>query len=94
MDETLKNKRGAILAVARRYRLERVRVFGSAARGELKVASDVDLLAEFPEGFSLFDHAAAQRDLAAVAGRPVDLVSEAGLRPRVRQRVMGEAVPL
>ena len=94
MDEALKDKRMAILAVANRYRLERIRVFGSAARGELRDSSDVDLLAGFPDGFSLLDHAAAQRDLTTAAGRPVDFVSEAGLRPRVRQKVTGEAVPL
>jgi len=94
MDSILRQKRGAVLAVAERHRLRRVRVFGSAARDDLRDDSDIDILAEFPPGFTLFDHAVVERELGELLGRPVDLVSEAALRPRVRQNVTREAVAL
>ncbi|MEK6710947.1 MAG: hypothetical protein AABZ64_10245 [Nitrospinota bacterium] len=45
-------------------------------------------------GMSLFKHAALERELAELLGCEVNLVSERGLKPRVRERVMKEAVPL
>jgi predicted nucleotidyltransferase len=62
-------KREEVLAIARRYRLRHVRVFGSAARGEFTPRSDVDLLAEFPEDFTLLQKSAAERELAEALGR-------------------------
>ena len=72
----------------------RLAVFGSVLRGEASPASDVDLLVEFEPGRSLLDHAALQIELEALLGRRVDVASERGLRPRVRERVLREARPL
>jgi predicted nucleotidyltransferase len=69
-------------------------LFGSTARDEAGDTSDLDLLYEYdPSGkFSLFDQAGAMLELSEQLGAKVDLVSRAGLRPRLRERVEGEMI--
>ncbi len=69
-------------------------LFGSTARDEAGLASDLDLLYEYdPETkFSLFDQASAMLELSDDLGTKVDLVSRFGLRPRLRERIEGEMV--
>jgi len=90
----ISEKRVQILLVAAAHGARNVRVFGSVARGDSGAESDVDLLVEFEPGRSLLDHAALQIELEALLGRRVDVASERGLRPRVRERVLREARPL
>lgn len=92
--ETLRRHREAVLAIAKAHHAGNVRVFGSAARGEDGAASDIDLLVAFGPKTSLFQHAAMERELAALLGRPVDVVSDRGLRPEIRRAIESEAVPL
>ena len=86
--------RGEILRLAAAHGARNVRIFGSVARGESGAESDLDLLVEFEPGTSLLDHAALQIELEAVLGRRVNVASERGLRPRVRERVLRETRPL
>ena len=83
----------ALAAICARYGVTELSVFGSAARGELRDDSDIDLLAEFDEGRSvtLFTLIDLQTELAALLGRTVDLVPKRGLKPLVRERVLTEA---
>jgi predicted nucleotidyltransferase len=69
-------------------------VFGSVARDEVSKSSDLDLLVDLEDGRSLFDHAAMLLELKELLGREVDVVTSRGLRPRIRERVMAEAIPL
>ena len=46
LDELGEDKRAAILAIAARHGVQRVRVFGSFARGDARADSDIDLLIE------------------------------------------------
>lgn len=92
--ESLKERREEILLVAAQYGASRVRVFGSVARGDASMDSDVDLLVQFEPGATLLRHAALVRKLKNIIGRDVQVVSERALRPRIRDRVIQEAVPL
>jgi predicted nucleotidyltransferase len=80
--------------LAAEYGVREVRVFGSVARGEAGPDSDIDLLACLDPEVSLLRQAALVRHLQDLLGCRVDLVSERALRPRVRDRVLREAVPL
>ena len=63
-------------------------LFGSFARGEETPLSDVDLLVQYDEdGISLLKHAAMICELEKLLDRPVDIVEDGTLRPRVRERV-------
>ena len=92
-DRITKN-RGEILALAGRFGIKNIRIFGSVARHEAREGSDIDFLVEFPAGTSLFEHAAFQQELADLLGCDVDVASVNGLRERVRNTVLQEAVSL
>ena len=92
--ELLKDKREDILRIAAHHGARNVRVFGSVARGEADDRSDIDLLVEMDLGRSLLDHAALWLDLQELLGCKVDVVSDRGIKKRIRDRVLREAVPL
>jgi uncharacterized protein len=91
---TLAERRAEILALAKRYRAGELRVFGSVARGDNTEHSDVDFLIKPGLGCSLFDLGGLLEDLQDLLGCRVDLVTEEGLKPRLRERVLKEAIAL
>ncbi len=72
----------------------RLSLFGSTARGDHSPDSDIDLLAAFDDArrISLLDVAGIERQISQMLGRPVELVEEGTLKPRVRKNVEAEAV--
>jgi uncharacterized protein len=87
-------KKEEILEAARKRGARRVRIFGSVARGTTDADSDVDFLVDMEPGRSLFDLGGLQMDLQGLLGHPVDIVTEAGLRVRIRDTVLREAIAL
>ena len=94
IEALLKTKRSEILQIASKHGASNVRIFGSVARGQSDSASDVDLLVEFRPGTTLLDHAGLVLELEALLGVKVDVISDNGLRERIRERVLKEAVAL
>ena len=94
LEDLLKAKREEILHVCAKYGAHNVRVFGSVARGEADELSDIDFLIELEPGRSLFDLGGLQYDLERLLGCRVDVVTERGLKPRIQERVLREALPL
>ena len=92
--DILISKREDVLLIAARHGARNVRVFGSVARGDADEKSDIDLLVDFEPGRSLLDHAGLWMDLQELLGCKVDVVSERGIKPRIRERVLQEALPL
>jgi len=90
----LQSRRNDILSIAAHYGARNVRVFGSVVRGEARPDSDVDFLVDMEAGRSLFDLGGLLYDLRVLLGVDVDVVTEKGLRPRIRAQVIREAVPL
>lgn len=90
----LKEKREEILRVAAKYGAHNVRVFGSVARGEADRASDIDFLVELEPGRTLLDLGGLQVELEELLGCHIDVVTEHGLKLRLRERVLQEAVPV
>ena len=73
--------------IMRRFAVKRLSVFGSAARDEMRDDSDIDVLVEF-RGPATFDgYFDLKAYLEQLFGRPVDLVTEKGLKPRARRHV-------
>ena len=85
-------RRKAILALADRYGVYDVRVFGSVARGDACDESDIDLLVKVRQGRSLFDLGGFLMDVQDLLGCKVDVLTDDGLKPRIRERVLREAV--
>lgn len=92
--ELLKARREEILVAAAAHGARNVRIFGSAARGSADDLSDVDFLVDMEPGRTLFDVGGLLADLREILGRNVDVVTPHGLRQRMRDRVLREAVPL
>jgi uncharacterized protein len=86
--------RDDIERLAREHKARNVRVFGSVARGEADEASDLDLLVDVEPDATLLDLGALLMDLQELLGCRVDIVTEEGLRERIREAVIKGAVPL
>jgi predicted nucleotidyltransferase len=93
--ETLRKKRSEILEIAAKHGAFNVRVFGSVARGEETPQSDIDFLIDydlakitpwFPGGLLM--------DLQDLLGRKVDILTEQGISPWLKERILAEAKPL
>ncbi len=89
----VESRREQVLTIAARHHADRVRLFGSAARGDDGPDSDIDLLVDFDQGSSLFDLMHMARELQALFGRAVDVVSADGLKGRDRA-ILAESVDL
>ncbi len=92
--ELLREKREEVLRVAAQHGAYNVRVFGSVARGETSPESDVDLLVSMKSGKTLLDFIALWQDLEQILDCKVDVISEGGVSPYLRERILAEAVPL
>jgi predicted nucleotidyltransferase len=87
-------KRTQILRIAAQNGVERLRVFGSVARGTDDEQSDVDFLVELAPDRSLLDLGNFLYEVRSLLGKEVDVVTEKGLQRRIRDRVLAEAVDL
>jgi predicted nucleotidyltransferase len=84
--------RRELLAAAAEAGAQRVRLFGSVARGDDRADSDVDLLVQLAPGRTLLDLARLETRLEQLLQRPVEVVPEAGLREPFRSAVLRDAV--
>jgi uncharacterized protein len=92
--EFLKDRREVILRIAGKHGALNVRIFGSVARGEADETSDIDFLVDMGPNRSPFFPGGLIVELEEYLGRKVDVITENGLRERIRERVLKEAVPL
>lgn len=94
MDPFIEQHRDTIKKLAADRGAVRVRLFGSLARGEGGPQSDVDLLVDLAEGRSALALGGLLMDLQERLGRRVDVVTPAALHPRIRDKVLEQAVDL
>ena len=92
--DVLKIKRNDILRLASQHGAHHVRVFGSVARGEAGPASDVDLLVQMDSGRSLLDLIGLTQELESILQRKVDVLTDEGLSPYLKERIQAEAIPV
>ncbi len=92
--ELLEKKKGEILRIAARHGARNVRVFGSVARGEARLDSDVDFLVEVGPGRTPFFPGGLIADLEDLLGKKVQVVTQEDLHWYIRDRVLEEALPL
>lgn len=94
IEQLLRQKRDEIQRIAAKHGATNVRLFGSAARGEMRPDSDVDLLVDTGPKTSSWFPAGLVLDLEEILGCRVEVVTEKGLNPHLKERVLREAVPL
>ena len=89
--EEIKQK---ITPILKRYSVKRAGIFGSVARGEAEVDSDVDILVELPKGASLLDLAGLKIDLEGMLGNEVDVLTYNSIYPLLKERILSEEVAI
>lgn len=77
--------------IFRSYGVQRASVFGSAARGEERVDSDVDLLIRLGRPMGLISYSRFVGDLKEALARDVDVVTEDALNPHLKPAVLKDA---
>ena len=92
--DLLHSKRQEVLEIAERHGVTSIRVFGSVARREETSTSDVDFLVTTGPRVSSWFPAGLILDLEKLLGRPIDIVTESGLNPLLRDQVMTEAIAI
>ena len=90
----LLNKKPEILKLATKHGAFNIRIFGSTARGTRTPRSDVDILVSMKPGRTFFDLVSLWQDLEELLGKKVDVVSENGLSPFLKDQILAEAKPL
>lgn len=91
MHALIESHRAEIRALAERHGLRDVRIFGSMARGDADEASDVDLLVTLPAGCIGLALGALLMDVQDLLDRRVHVMTDHGLHPGLRDRVLEEA---
>ena len=86
--EELQASRDQIYAIAEKYGVTNIRVFGSVVRGDADAMSDVDFMVNMREGQSVFDLVAFQGEVGNLLHRDVDVVEIEGIRNPLRRRYM------
>jgi len=90
----LRAHRDALAKIGNMYGIDNIRVFGSVARGEADRDSDLDLLIDVAPGHGYFDMVAFALDVEDLIGVFTQVATERGLKRRMRERILAEAVTL
>jgi len=75
-----------------KYRVKEIGIFGSYVRAEQNKKSDLDVLVTFYETIDLFAFVELENHLSDILGLKVDLVMKDGIKPRLKERILNEAV--
>jgi len=93
--ENLREQRSQILQIAARHGAFNIRVFGSVVRGEETAEGDIDFLIDYDKNqTTAWFPGGLLMDLQDLLGRKVDVLTEPGISPRIREKVLSEAQPL
>jgi hypothetical protein len=92
--ELIDEKRDEILRLAAKHGMRNVRIFGSVARGQARIDSDVDFLVETEPNRSFLDICGLTINLQELLGRRVDMLTDSGLYWLLRRRILKEARPI
>ena len=94
LEQLIREKNTDIKAIAAKHGAKNIRLFGSVIRGEAGQDSDIDFLVDTEPSTSSWFPAGLVLDLEDILGCRVDIVTERGLNPYIREHVLNEAVPL
>ncbi|HJX26599.1 MAG TPA: nucleotidyltransferase family protein [Thermoanaerobaculia bacterium] len=91
LEDILTTLREQHALLSRRYPIRRMALFGSWARGEARLESDVDVLVEVDPSIGL-RFVDLGEELERALGRPVDLVSRRAIKPSFWERIEPELI--
>jgi len=90
--DLIKEIKGVLVEVLKKYEVKRAAFFGSIVRGEATEDSDIDLLIEFEGRKSLLDLVGLKLELQELLGREVDIITYKSLHPLLKERILNEQV--
>ena len=79
------------LSLYNKYHVKTLRIFGSMARGESRIDSDIDLLVTFSKPISLLQMVGLERELSTIVGRKIDLLTTKSVSRYLRNRILKES---
>ena len=94
IDEIISKLRDIMPALAEEYSVRNLQAFGSYTRGQQNRESDLDILVDFYETIDLFMYMELEEFLSELLGIKVDLVMKDTLKPRIKERILKEAIPV
>jgi predicted nucleotidyltransferase len=94
IDQFIKKLKKIKPTIESKYSVKNLEVFGSYIRGEQKKGSDLDVLVEFSNTIDLFKYIELENYLSEKLGVKVDLVMKDTLKPRIKDRILNEAIPV
>lgn len=94
IDAILKKLREYKPVLRKKYKVSKLELFGSYIRKEQKKGSDIDILVEFSETIDLFMYMELEGFLSSILDVKVDLVMKDALKPRIKENILREAVPV
>ena len=80
-----------VINLYNRYHVKTLRIFGSMARGESRMDSDIDLLVTFSKPISLMLMIGLERELSTLIGRKVDLLTTKSVSRYLRNSILTES---
>ena len=92
METNIEEIKKKILPILEDYRVKKIGLFGSYARGEIKENSDIDILIEIEKDISLLDFVGLKQEIEEALGEKVDLVEYDTIKPLLRERILNEQV--
>jgi len=92
IDQIIKKLKEIRPVIESKYCVKNLEVFGSYIHGEQKKSSDLDILVEFSNTIDLFKYLELENYLSEKLGVKVDLVMKDTLKPRIKDRILNEAI--
>jgi uncharacterized protein len=89
--ESMKKK---VTAVLKEKEIKRAGIFGSFARGEDTLKSDIDILIELDEKFSLLDLVGIKLELEKILKREIDIVEYKTIKPELKKQILSEEIKI
>lgn len=94
IEEITAKLREIMPVIAEKYSVKSLQTFGSYTRGQQSEESDLDVLVEFHETIDLFMYMEFEEFLSEMLGIKVDLIMEDTLKPRIKEKILKEAIPV
>lgn len=94
IDQIIKKLKENMPTLREKYSVKNLEVFGSYIYGQQKKKSDLDILVEFSKTIDLFKYIELENYLSEKIGIKVDLVMKDTLKPRIKNRILKEAIPV
>lgn len=80
------------IPVLKKHLVPKAGLFGSYATGKNTYGSDVDIVVEVDQSYSLIDLVGIKIDLEEILKTKVDLATYNKLRPGIKERILGEEI--